>query len=318
ITGLMLFSPSLKSIINIGDEGFFKYDSANPFSYTAPLWDVNDLEARHVHGSISAFTLVGRPDVLSGIGECYTASKIPPSCKEIQVGTSCSYQCEGYAFQTKNLYLVNAKIELDMIVDEGEHELFICGGGVIKVGEVNIDLGTEAQHLRDAECQNKEYSIELRWNNYELGKYDVFKNNIYFGSGTAKEDELIIQFLPENAGQDQQASNIKIKRFIVKELFGCDPTDSEVIKFACYKGKTTLTRDELPEWKEGISRFCLELPATHLVDGIATGSDRVYYDLAAEGIDIAENEAYEFKYITPAVFGDDTGIVGNCDVRVEN
>ena len=159
-------------------------------------------------------------------------------------------------------------------------------------------------------------ALELRWDDAELGHYQLFINNQLKREGIVPEGTPF--YLESTPTVDVGTENWLIGELTlinprVKPLFGCDLQAGEVKVHTCTAGPAVVTSSDLV----GLKRFCPSLPATFTDAGISASSKRIYYKLAQGKPEvIAQNQIWEFQYIadgkTVKTSPDKTGIVELC------
>ena len=282
ITAFIMFDNDLFTII--GEEGFKPYDPALiANSYTPELWGL-------------------------------------PSGQPISENT-----INFYKGTTNNLYLKDFRTEIHgigQVVDLShcsmESSIAIIADGVT-IGNYPIGIPECASSCANCWPEFEDSSMDIRWDDYETGHFQVFKNNKLIVDGNARES--LILHSPEKYRPARTFQGDPVHNFInprVRDLFGCDNEEGMLIVDACYGGAAVIKRADLEGWVEGESKFCLELHATHIVDGLTASSQRVYYELASgEPIAIQENEAWKFSYMTPdASIGEKIGFGNGCEDNI--
>ena len=277
------FRPSLSVF---GEEGYVSYDPSLPASYTSELWGVSDGESSRV--SVQDGVLV----VTSG--------------SEFARGDT--------TLQTRDVSLEDFKVEYTAF-GGGRSRTTSCGNKVLaRVGDAEIRLnGFDASGDAYTRCVQSG-TIEVKWNDYELGEYQVLHNGQLVGSGSSLGNVLVEFVVPGfDESSSWAATTLELKNPRYKRLFGCDPQENELIVDACFGGPQVLKFSDL----EDFNRFCLDFPAKHVVGGVAGSSKRVYYELAQDGnVIVDENEIWEFTYIADNNNNGLTGVGSKCESPV--
>lgn len=221
------------------------------------------------------------------------------------------------SYQTENLFLTDFRYDWSAQTDGGSNEQTCVQLRVIADGETvysrsltSVNCGSPRDEL------GKTGSFSLAWSNLADGEFQIFDTSSGVPEGTwnAKESVVVAWYLGRQNAASDWTHQLQIKNPRIKRVLGCDVQEGETIVPACVSGPMFLTRDELPGWKEGESRFCIDLGATQL-NGAAGDSNRIYYELAGDGYALEAGEAWSIQYINPSGPDDKVSIGGACDVQ---
>lgn len=162
--------------------------------------------------------------------------------------------------------------------------------------------------------------VELIWDDYELGHYQLKVNGNVVQEGTVKEgEEFWIGAVPYQPwGGDEGWASVSFENPRYKYLFSCDPQAGEVKVNTCFAGPAVIQKTDL----KGLKSFCTALPATFSNAGVIASSKQVYYSLAKDQpVVIQANQVWEFQYLADGskvgfpVNG--TGVVDLCKRNIE-
>lgn len=311
------FGPRLLSVI--GEEGYEPYDPLLlSGSYDTAKWIyANTTYSGGEYGCVGGATSCnGGTQVCSaplvpytGVTSSTNAITISP----VGYGRNDGYQ--GPYIRTVNLRLVNFRFDWSISVTRCSSNKWWHGGGVVKTNRGVVYTFPEGS----GSSPTGPVGIELTWDDFQLGHYQIKANGQVVQEGNVGEgEELYFQIEPDTSACNSECSGTAtISNPRWKQLFGCDLQAGELQTDACFGGPQTVTTDDLP----GFKRFCIDSPSTFLDAGISTSSKRVYYDLAAgKPVVIGANQAWKFSYIGDApLIGNRTGIDSNCQqVLVED
>lgn len=187
-------------------------------------------------------------------------------------------------------------------------------GGIGKI-ETRDGVAWSYQNIASS-ARSDSAGIELVWDDYELGHYQLKVNGNVVQEGTLPESETYwIAAVPySNWGGDEGQASVAIENPRYRPIFDCDPQAGTVKVHECFAGPDTVRLSDL----EGFSRFCPSLPATFSDAGLIGPSKRVYYELARDGsVRIEDDQVWEFQYLASAqelgVPSSETGTVELCE-----
>ncbi len=300
----------------IGEEGYTPYDPLllggsfdhNKWLYTGTTYDNTPFgcvgSATSCNGGTQACSsqLTSYQGVTAGINSI--------TINPLGYGRNGGYQ--GPYVRTANLRLINFKTEWSVSVTRCSSNKYIHGGGVLTTNRGTVYSYPEGSGT----SPTGPVGIELLWDDYELGHYQIKANGIIVQEGIVAEgQELYFQIEPDTASCNSECSGTAtLSNPRVQELFNCDLQEGEVKAHTCTAGPSVVRLRDL----DGFKRFCTSLPATFSDAGLATSSKRVYYELAKnEPVIIEENQIWEFQYIADGddvgASTSDTGIVELCE-----
>ncbi len=192
--------------------------------------------------------------------------------------------------RTADLRLINFKTEFTMMPGG------IDGGTVCWYDYCYTD--TRPSNTRAASTPA---TLELVWNDYAEGEYQILINGDVKKSGTVPEGTpfyLTKKPASDYGTQHWLSETHTWKNPRQKRLFGCDLQSGEVLAFKNIKGPSTFDIDDLA----GFQRFCTDIPSTFLKAGVAGTSKDIYYALAqGETVQIGENHARKIVYVASAI-----------------
>lgn len=235
------------------------------------------------------------------------------SVSDNTISANSMYGFPSYELRTKNLRL--ADFRTTAIIDAGNS----YGGACVSTNKGSVWCYTPSYGA----SRSSSVSIELLWNDYELGHYQINVNNRIVQEGTIKENEELYFILqPTNGyGNNFDGASVRFKNPRVRSLFSCDPQVQGVgqtVTDACFGGPKLLTTKDLP----GFQKFCPAFSAIKCTSGVCAPSKQVYYSLArGEPVIIDENTVWKFSYIdSDPTYGGKVGISSRCDdpVLTEN
>lgn len=295
------------SVVTIGEEGYEDYDprlSTNSFDPAKWLYEPTGESCRPKYGVGGEYVCI-RP--YDGVTAKNGELSVTPVGGEQVFGYLDSGGDYSHAVRTQDLRLVDFKTSFR--VDTGSQ-----AGTCLWTNKRVVWCYTQA---RSSSPKTSTAGIELRWDDYELGHYQVFVNGAStpVQEGTIAESESLFfytrPYVPYGNNFGTASGSFINPR--VRRLFGCDLQAGEVKVHTCTSGPAVVSLSDL----KGFVRFCPSLPATFTDAGISAASKRVYYSLAQDKpVVIQANQAWEFQYLatsksmnTPP---DKTGLVELC------
>lgn len=295
---------NLKTLSIIGEEGYEPYDSllaGGNFDQTKWIYYPQSELCKQAYKSSSYVCVkpfagvTATKDTLSVNGFAGE-----PSGYDFQ-GTTGEY---GHVIRTQNLRLTDFRTSFKITVPR-------YGGTCLWTNKGAVWCYSRAY----AGANEATAGIELRWDDYELGHYQVFVNGNIVQEGTVKETEELYFFTrPQIAyGNNFDSANAAFVNPRIHRLFNCDLQEGELQTDACFGGPDEITTSDLPRFK----RFCLESTATFNDAGVSAASKRVYYALAkGTPVVIKANQVWKFSYIASApTIGNRTGVSSNCETK---
>jgi hypothetical protein len=206
--------------------------------------------------------------------------------------------------RTKDLRLVNFKTEFAGVVGSCGSNAYSMGGVQLytnmnnKTAVVDYPYGNRGATPRFAFGYLRGPSfVELTWDDYELGHYQVKVNGVIKQEGIVPEGQPFYLWTAATVPSCYSGSCTGAPAFInprYKELFNCDPANGE------YLVSKTFTKDQdfSLETLRGFSKFCTDFPAVHYKDGVISPSKQVYYALSTgKTVQPGANEIYKVFYI---------------------
>jgi hypothetical protein len=306
----------------IGDEGFVAYDPLLYSSYTPALWGVGPASAL-VTTSLSGITFQG--NVFSGAtssATCSCSGRPTAPCSEpytcgggqwmASMVTDYSWmcydpygtaetRCDPYSFKTANLAKTNIKFnyaagpaQYYSRYDSSSADIIVDG---IPVNLMSCSYAGYPSTHCGASLSSTSGNIEIKWSDYEVGKFQIFKDGAYVAEGIDTDNNFAISFLPAPVSHNQGSAYITVSDFRIKQLFGCDEKDGELLASITVKGPAGINTNVLP----GFKRFCVDHPTAYLNAGVSGSRTGPYYAMAqGDTVLLQSNQAEMYFYIADA------------------
>lgn len=196
---------------------------------------------------------------------------------------------------TKNLYLKDFKVSFESSANR-------CGTNKNNQGHSCVYANNQVLWcLPDISGRDphQTVSVEVRWDDYRAGHYQVFVNEVLKKEGVASETNglFITTKSDSENGWDECGASSSFINPRVAEVFGCDLQAGEVKAVKTFATPGVFDINDLPGWK----RFCTNVESYHFDNGVAGTSAQVYYALAqGEDVTVGDNEYWEVTYLADA------------------
>ena len=197
--------------------------------------------------------------------------------------------------RTNNLRLANFKMEFSVSTSR-------AGSGSHGGTSLYTNKGLIASY---AEAWGNDYqgwtplAIELVWDDFALGHYQVKSNGVVVQEGNIPEGgELYFYTMPDNAYTsncyDDTTATAILNNPRMKQLFSCDEGNGEYLASMTFKGFTTINLGNL----QGFKRFCVAHPSIYLKGGVSANSVQLLYQLAGgQTVTVQDGDIRKVFYI---------------------
>lgn len=278
----------------LGEEGYNPYDTLlSAGTYDKAKWDyVNLTPCVPVVGYASSgqiAQLCGAPAALyDGVSVKNNSIIISPL-----VGAYAVNPMSGPYLRTKNLRLKNFKTEWQLTAGR-------CNSNQRTVGATRISTNRGVIYETPqgySAPTSLSVGIELIWDDYSLGHYQIKANGLLVQEGTVNEsEEVYFQIEPmspsRNYGECTATGAFSNPR--TKEVFGCDPKDGEYLVSKTFTENQDFSIASL----RGFKKFCVDNAAIHYDNGVISSSKQVYYALGAgQTVVVPKGHIYKIFYI---------------------
>lgn len=294
----IIFSDGLFSVLSgvIGEEGYQPYDSM----LASGTFDQGKWTYVGTSYGGSPFNCVGSASSCNGGSQICSAplspyqgiSATPNSITVSSLGYGRNDGYQGPYLRTKDLRLKDFKAEWSIAVTRCSSNKWWHGGGRISTNRGDIYVFPEGS----GSSPTGPVGIELLWDNYDLGHYQIKANGQIVQEGTVPEGEqLYIQIEPDTASCNSECSGTAtLTNPRIKEIFSCDLQEGQV------KASVTFDKPGLYSVSDlrGFKSFCPDLEQLNFKDGIGGNRNRVIYEIAAgKEVAVGPNEFWEIQYI---------------------
>jgi len=226
--------------------------------------------------------------------------------------------------RTNDLRLKNFRMEFNVVPTR-------CGSNQYNYGGAGLwtNKGLVTEFARGGGTSSIVYvarSVELTWDDYLLGHYQIKVNGAVAQEGVVSEgQELYFYTRPANAYStscsDECTATAVIQNPRVKDLFDCQVGAGSVKATKTFRVPGKFSINDL----SGLQSFCPTIPATHMVNGTLATSSQVYYALAGgQSVTVGQNEIWQVSYVAnadvigaPAVCAQWNIDAGNCSGVVD-
>ena len=283
----------LQSALVLGEEGYSSYDPL----LAAGSWDTSKwvLGTATItgacKGSATGCTGANAPDVVHGVPP--SAVSVDKANNRIWLGsytyTSAARPPQpggaGAGMRTVDLRLVNMRFE------------FVAApawyyNGYAAFLYTNRGLVTTVTTTSTGVVSS---SIELTWDDYALGHYQVKANGVVVQEGNVSDsDQLYFYVVPDGVDYTGVSHAVGFQNPRVKNLFGCSLGAGEYLVGVPFSSGQSFNVGNL----RGFERFCLDTPALTL-NGSTLGSSKDIYYAVAEGqtVTTGDNQIVKVFYI---------------------
>jgi hypothetical protein len=232
--------------------------------------------------------------------------------------TGHSYQFEGDAYEagdsaeirTVDLRLKDFKAEFSVLAGACGSNAYTIGGAALYTNQKTTPVANYPSGNRGAIGTTTmagvvgyvrgPSSVELTWDDYQLGHYQVKVNGIVVQEGTVPEGQPFFFHMKANTLSCSLLScwaNPVLSNPRMRDVFDCQVGAGSVKATKTFRVPGKFSINDL----SGLQSFCPTVQATHMVNGTIATSSQVYYALASgKSVTVGQNEIWQVSYVANA------------------